>query len=142
MPTSFFGGAFFGGEFFSAPTGVTQAITPIIGGGIPHDYPRTKKDIRRARERFGIPDEERLEAERVVAEIAKRQAEKLELDAQKRFEELSRELQLRDIQWEASYLESLNTQRQKLIDAELYDRFKKFRDEQDIALLILMASCV
>lgn len=121
---------------------VTVASARPSGGFPAYDGGRTKREVTRDRERFGIPDEERLEAERVIREIALRQAQKLERDEQKRFEELSRELKLRKIEWEGRYLESLNIQRQKLIDDELYERFKRFRDEQDILLLLMMASVV
>ena len=115
------------------------AQTIVVGGGVPHDYKRTKKDIAKDRERFGIPDHERIIAEALVAQIAARQAEVLEQDKQKQFDELQRELQIRGIQWQARYLELLNVQREKLIDAELKVIFQQRQDEE---LMLLMLAAI
>ena len=120
---------------------VTTVTPPLVGGGIPHDYVQTKRDISRARKRFGLEDEvARKEAEAVIAEVAARQVVRLEKDAQKRFEELSRELQLRGIEWESRYLESLNVQRERLIDAEIGRRLRALQEEQEILILLFMAA--
>ena len=99
---------------------------------------RTKRDISRERERYGIQDELALAA---IAEVAARQAERLELDEQKRFEELSRELELRRIEWDARYLEALNVMRERLIGEEIAALMhRKLRDEEDILVLMMMAA--
>ena len=140
--TSFFGGAFFGGEFFNTATAAD--VTPSGGYeyarlGLPR---RTKADIAKARERYGIPNKEAL-ALAAIAEVAARQAERLELDKQKRFEELHRELLLRNIEWDAKYLEKLNFQRERLIDAEIAYRIKlPRRSEEEVITLLLMAAAV
>ena len=140
--TSFFGGEFFGGEFFNQ--GGVVVVTPTVSpsGGFPYrDTLRTRKDIAKARERFGIPDPERLAAE-AIAEVAKRQAERLEQDEQKRFEELSRELALRGIEWDGRHLAALNNARQRIIDAEIGLRLNALRrrEDEEIVLLMLIAS--
>lgn len=117
-------------------------VPPIIGGGYNPSqglYPRPpdKLQISRARKRLGLEDE----VARAIAEVAARQAKSLELDAQKRFEELNRELQLRGIEWQVRYLEALNAQREGLIDAEIALRLKeKLRTDEEMIVLMLLAA--
>lgn len=122
-----------------------EAAAPLVGGGYHPSqglYPRPpdKHQISRARKRLGLEDE----VAKAIAHVAARQAETLELDAQKRFEELHRELQLRGIEWEARYLEALNLERERLIDAEIASRLKEKlrRDNEDIIVLMLLAASV
>jgi hypothetical protein len=137
--SNFFGGQFFGGGFFGAVDAAVVA-GPQPSGGIPASdqaWRRTKQDIARDRERFGIPDKARLAIEAVAAQ----QAERLEQDEQKRFEELNRELELRGIEWDARYLESLNYERERLISAEIAMRLRRrLQDEEELMLLVLMAA--
>ena len=140
MATAFQSNAFANNAFQIDVVDVNQAPS----GGVPA-YPRapTRKDIRKARERFGIPDEKMLAAESVIAQVAAAQAKLLEYDAQKRFEELHRELLLRGIEWEARYLESLNLQRERLIDAEIAYRMALLqRNNKEAVMLLLMAAAV
>ena len=116
------------------------AVQQLIGGGIPHDYKRTRRDIARDRERFGIPDHERLVAEAVAAQIAAGQAARLEMDAQKRFDELQRELQLRGIEWQARYLEKMNAERERLIDLEIGKLLRQQMEDEQVILMLLAAS--
>lgn len=115
-----------------------------VGGGVPAAYQsrlhlRTKEDIRKDRARFGIPEE----AAAVVASVAARQAEALEGDAQKRFEELAGELKLREIHFEARFLEAMNTERQRLIDAEIGKYLRLKIEEEDLMLMLMVvAACV
>ena len=81
------------------------------------DERRTQEDIRRARERFGITDE----AAAAIREVALRQAERLEQDAQKRFEELERE---------------------RLISEEIALRIRKIQNDEEVILMLLMAAAV
>lgn len=121
------------------------ATTQLVGGGYHPSqglYPRppSRQEVSRDRERFGLLDELALKA---IAEVAARQAERLEQDAQKRFEELSRELQLRGLEWEARYLEALNAKREELIDAEILSRLKaKFRADDEMIILMLLAASI
>lgn len=122
-------------------------VPPLVGGGYNPSqglYPRPpdKLQISKARKRLGLEDAiARTEAEAVIAEVAARQVERLEQDAQKRFEELSRELKLRGIEWEARYLEDLNAQRERLIDAEIALRLKeKLRTDEEMIVLMLLAA--
>lgn len=121
-------------------------VPPIIGGGYNPSqglYPRPpdKLQISRARKRVGLEDAiSRTEAKAIIAEVAARQVERLEQDAQKRFEEFSRELKLREIEWDARYLEDLNLQRERLIDAEIAVRLKeKLRTDEEMIVLMLLA---
>lgn len=137
--SNFFGGAFFGGGFFGGEGG--SVAPPIIGGGIPHDTHRTKQDISKDRKRLGLEDEEYLKAQQVIQDVAKRQAERLELDKQKQFEELSRELKLNKLEWEGQYLDSLNETRERLITLEIGVRLKaRIQEESDLIMLMLLAA--
>ena len=99
---------------------------------------RTRKDISHERERYGIQDELALE---IISDVAARQAERLEQDAQKRFEELTRELELRRVEFDAKYLTAMNEMRAAFIDAEIARLLhKRLRDEADVLLLLLMAT--
>ena len=120
--------------------------TPIGGGGIPYQSPRSRKDISRARKRLGLEDEEyRKElALQVIKDVAKRQVEKLELDKHKQFEELSREIRLNKLEWEGRYLQDLNVERERLIDLEISARLKAKilktqQDDEEVMMLMLMA---
>lgn len=106
-----------------------------LGGAYPPS--RTSEDIRKARERFGIPDE----AAQVIAAVAARQAaeeaaQALASDEQRRFEELSRELELQRIEFEGRYLEALAAMRQEMV--------RQIREQQELedilALLVIAAS--
>lgn len=87
-----------------------------------------------------------LPAAQVIAYVAARQADALEADEQKRFEELSRELALERIEFEAKHLEALNSARQKLIDNEIALRLNAIlaaqKNEKAIIALMLIAASV
>ena len=138
---NFFGGAFFGGGFFGGGT--------VQGGGGKHPSQglgytgyetrtRTRKEIQEERERLGILPRK---VERIIQDVALRQAQKLELDKQKQFEELSRELRVQKIEWEGRFLEVLNAEREKLIDREIASRLRvRLRDQEDMLFLLAMAA--
>lgn len=123
---------------------VTPAATQLVGGGIPHPgmlhlphRPRTREDIRKDRARFGI------EVAEVISSVAARQAENLVLDEQKRYEELSREITLRGLEFESRHLEALNIERQRLIDQEIGRLLRiKVAEEEAIMMLLVLAACV
>lgn len=98
---------------------------------------RAPDDVRRARERFGVIPKEAAEA---IAEVAARQVERSEQDEQKRFDELLRELQLRQIEFEARYLDALAIMRERLIEDEKLRARARMREEEDILVLLLMAA--
>jgi hypothetical protein len=145
--TSFDTSAFSVGAFDFGSTPPTPpadvVIAQIVGGGIPAHGTlrlrgregRSRADVARDRERFGI------KAAAVIAAVAERQAERLEGDEQKRFDELLRELQLREIEWDARYLEAMNLQRQSLIDAEI-GRLLQIKNDEEIVMLMMLAACV
>ncbi len=111
----------------------------LYGKYAPGDRRRTSTDVLRDRERFGIPPA----ASAVISAVAHRQADSLQTDAQKRFEELSRELELRGIEWRAEYLEELNTRLERLITAEIAARLKLMQQAKDEeAMLMLLAVIV
>ena len=133
-------------DFGSGPP-PAPPVTPTpfpIGGGIPRPGKPSKEDVSRARRRLGLEDEEyRREAHRIALEVAARQAQRLELDKQKQYDELSRELRLTNIELEGSYLEILNAERERLIEAEISARLKaklrqQTREEEDIMALLMM----
>ena len=136
---NFFGGQFFGGGFF----GSVQAEQPSGGYPIPADRRRSRKEISEARQRLGIEDALAIEA---IAEVAARQAKRLELDRQKQYDELQGELRLRSIEWQARYLDAMNAERERLIGLEIASRLKarlRQQEEEELWLLlqIVAAAC-
>ena len=132
-------------EESAPPAPPPTATTQLVGGGIPHDYVPSRRDISRARKRLGLDDgfrDTETVAAAVIADVAARQALVLEQDAQKRFEELLRELQLQGIEFDARYLEALNIQRERLIDAEIAARLRLKREDEELLILLLMAASV
>lgn len=129
-----------------APPAPPAALAPLVGGGYHPSqglYPRPpgRKEVSRARERLGLKDriaEER--AAKVIAEIAARQAESLERDEQKRFEELARQLEIEGLEFDARYLEALNQEREHLIDLEIARRLRAIRGQEEILLMLLIAA--
>lgn len=80
----------------------------------------------------------------VIAQVAERQAQQLDLDEQQRLEELTRELELKRLKFQGRYLEVLNTQRQQLIDEEIgrlmgEKQAAAQRLEEEAILLFLMS---
>ena len=139
---NFFDGPFFDGPFFDA------GIPDITGGGSHpsqgysgHEVQRrTREDVERARERFGIEGR----VQKIIQDVAAQQVARLETDAQKQYDELIRELELRRIEFEARYLEALSTEREKLLDAEIamriMTRLKQDQQERDILMLLVVAA--
>jgi hypothetical protein len=117
------------------------AVRP--SGGFPaNDRARSREEISRARERFGIRDD----VAQALAAVAQRQAEaslteQTEADEQKRFDELYRELQLRSIEFEARYLEALAGMREAFLE-ETRRNIKKRQEEEDLMLLMMLAAAV
>lgn len=124
------------------PPPPAAAVQP--SGGFPaHDRARTRKQVSEARKRFGLEDTYKDErAAQVIANVAARQAEALEQDELKRFEELSRQLQLEGLEFDRRYLELLNQERERLIDLEIAQRFKYLREQEEIILMLLAAAAV
>jgi len=134
--------------------GVLGAPTPEIvpsgipvGGGVPSQglYPtRTKKQISDERKKYGIKDR----IAQVVEEVARKQAQALEIDQQRQEEELSRELKEKEIAWNKKYLDYLNAERSRLIREEISLRLQakaesdlqKVIEEDELLLLILIAA--
>ena len=111
-------------------------------GGLPeYGRRRTRKELAEDRKRFGIIEPQALE---VIAEVAARQADRLELDRQKQFDELARELQIQRIEWQAGMLEALAEERSRLIDAEIGKRLREQailrQNENEIMMLTLIAA--
>lgn len=139
MAGNFYNGQFFGGGFFGANADATDA-GPRPSGGIPASFRaphRTRKDKALDRARFGIRDEY-LD---LIREVAASQVDRLEVDEQKRFEELSRELELRKVKWDGKYLEVLNALRQQMIDEEIAERLKlKIKTEEEEMLMLVLGA--
>ena len=100
---------------------------------------RSAEDIRKARQRFGVipPD-----AEAAIAEVAIRQAARIETDAQKQYDELAGELKLRELEFKAEYLEALAAERERLINEEIGRRLQQVLDNNNngVLLMLLMAA--
>ena len=123
------------GEDGGAPPAPPAPIAPVgrPSGGFPGRHPWIDRPKRRKR-----PEDE--EVQHVIQEVALRQVERLEKDRHKRFEELLRELEARNIEWEARYLTLLNEEREYLIHQEIGRLLrKKLQDEEDEVILSLMA---
>ena len=138
---NFFDGVFFDGPFFDA--GIFTPDAPVGGGGSHpsqgysgHEVQkRTKEDIRRDRERFGVIPKQ---IEKIIEKVAQRQALSEEQDRQKQYDELAGELKLQNLELEASYFESLALQREVLIAEKLEEM--RVRKVQILALLLLAAA--
>ena len=110
-------------------------------GGFPFEYgrTRTRRELAEARKRYGLD----ARISRVIEDVAASQAARLEADAQKRYEELTRELTLRRIAFHARYLEVMNEMRQKMIDAEIAARLKqRLNADEDLMILMMIAAAV
>lgn len=101
-----------------------------------YPYGRTAEDIRKARERFGIKDAAAEVIEAVAArQAAEEAAAKATADEQRRFEELTRELELRSIEFEGRYLEALSALRQ-----EMLQQIREQQELEDVLALIAIAA--
>ena len=78
----------------------------------------------------------------VINFVAARQAERLETDQQKIFEELLRELQLERISFDLRYLEALNLERQRLITQEIARLLKLKLEEEELMFLMMVAAAI
>ena len=124
------------GSSEAAPPAAVEAPRP---GGAGRVLPR--RPISRVQRE--LLDKERIsrEAAQAISEVARRQAERLELDELKRFEELERELSLRSVEWEARYLDLLNEQRESLVNEEIGRLLRrKIAEEEELLLILLAAS--
>jgi hypothetical protein len=95
------------------------------GGFLASTRRRSQEELERDRQRFGLAAE-------VIQAVAERQAEAPQPDAQKKLEELTRELALRRLEWRAEYLEELNARRERLIQER--------QDEQTVLMLLALVS--
>ena len=137
---------FGGGVSPPTPTPTPTGPPPPSGGRpsewTPSDRKRTRREISEARKRYGVTDDLAAQeiAAKTIADVAARQAESLEQDQQKQFEELLREVELRGIKWEARYLDALNVQREALINAEIARRLKQQYEDDAIIIMLIAAS--
>ena len=133
--TNFFGGAFFGGGFFGGGT------AEVGGGshpsqGLPlsvHARGQTPEQKRKSREEFGL-------IEKVIQEVAVSQVSRLETDKQNQYDELSRELKLQNLAFEARYLEDLAVEREKLLDIEIGRLLKSRIQEEELSMFLIMVA--
>lgn len=106
--------------------------------GPPYQDQRSRESISKARERFGITDA----AAEVIAAVAARQAaeevaQTAAADEQRRYEELSRELELRSLEFEGRYLEALSALR-----AEKLAEIREQQELEDVLALLAIAASV
>ena len=127
---------------FGSITPVVPAAPQQVGGGgyirhHPDYFRKSRKRIRDEREALGIP----ASVLDLLEGVAKRQAEALQSDAQKQFEELERALELADVEWQGRYLEVLNDLRERFISEEISRLLaKKLSDEEDEMRLMALAA--
>jgi hypothetical protein len=98
---------------------------------------RSRKEISDARLRFGLKD---ALAQETIVEVAKSQVARAEVDPQKQFEELARELQLRQIEFSAGHLEALAIERERLISEEIKRRLLQQREDEQVITLVMLAA--
>ena len=115
-----------------APPPVTPAAESLR---YPGSHPFLQ--IPERRKKHGIPQE----VDEIIKQVAASQVARLELDKQKQFEELERELELRALKWERKYLRALAEEREFLIHEEIGRLLKERmqRDEEEAILAILLA---
>ena len=122
-------GSSWGNSWGDSSVAVIPDAGPIPSGGFPwepfENLPGNRFLKRRVR--------------RVIEEVALQQVQDLHLDEQQRFEQLTRELELKNIEFEASYLEALNDYRGMLINLEIRKLLNQ-KDENEAMLLILIAA--
>jgi hypothetical protein len=120
-------------DFGDATSAATSAVAP--SGGFPSDRGPTKEQKRRSRVLFGIEKD-------VITEVARRQAESLDLDELQQKEELLAELKLRSIEARSLHFEELAKQREALISAEIAKRLQLLLEEEELMMLMAVATCV
>ena len=110
---------------------MTDVVVEQPCGGWEHvrDHRRTKEDIRKAREKYGLAFE-------VIETVAFRQSKHLHLDEQQRFDELAGELKLHGLELEAKHLEYLNNRREALISAEIGKLLRIRIEEEEIFMML------
>ena len=111
------------------PRGTVGWLTPYAKG-------RTKEEVRREREAYGILPKVQV----IIEDVAALQAQQLALDEQQRFEQFQRELALANIEFDNRYLEALNAERERLIDAEIQRRMQQLVARRNMTALLMMAS--
>ena len=116
-----------------------SAVIPVRGTApwlMPYQDRRSREDIERERERFGIP----REAQAVINAVAEAQVQVgLRLDEEQRQSQLLRELRLEGIEFRAQYFEALNAERERLIDAEIA-YLLRLQNERDVITLLMLAA--
>lgn len=85
-------------------------------------------------------DEEKIPDEviEIVEAVATRQTQDTRLDDVQRIEELTRELQLRNIELESVYFEALSAERERLIDEELKMRLQSVQRKRAGAIIAML----
>lgn len=114
----------FGGVNYLPTLGYTAGAAVVVtpernaGGYLrASDRRRTKREIDEARRRFGINVPE--EVAEVIEAAAEDQVADLVTDPQKQKRDLQMRLRVRDLQFQARYLELLAAERERLIHEEL-----------------------
>ena len=131
---NFFGGSFFGGGFFGGGETTGGGGAHPSQGYSGHEVrKRTKEDIRRDRERFGVIPKQ---VERIINEVASRQALRDEQDKQKQYDELAGELKLKNLSLETNYFEYLASQR----TAQIEEQMRLSKVKASIAILLMAAA--
>jgi hypothetical protein len=95
---------------------------------------RTQEEIRRERERFGIPQRDAI----IIEDVALRQAADFRLDEEQKAQELRAELKLQRIEMRAVHLSALNERREAVIREEISARLLKLQSQQNETILLLL----
>lgn len=132
--------------------GAGTAATDVVDNSGYFKRPRAKLRAKSGIVKPTLPGRDYIEQQQIAEEIIRRVAERqaksvreIRLDDQQRFEELQRELELHDIEWQSTYLENLNSLRDALITLEIKQRLEKKRldaEDEEVMLLFLMSANV
>lgn len=124
--------------FTNNPAAPPVVVTDQPSGGFEYarlgPRRRTDEDIRRDRERFGIP---RRDAQ-IIEDVALRQAADYRLDAEQKAQELRAELKAQRIEMRAEHLAALNARREAVILEEISQRLLRLQSQQNETILLLL----
>ena len=111
--------------------------TPVVETPAPIRYPGSHPYLGLRLRKLKVKQEVR----EVIHRVAQAQVERLETDKHKQFEELLRELELEEIEWNTRYLTALQHEREFLIEQEIGRLLrKKIQTEEEEGLIaVLMA---
>ena len=130
----------FDGASFDGSIGGFDVDEVISSGGyeLANLGPRRREpeEIRQERVKLGILQE------RIIEDVAARQAADYKRDGQQKIEELRGEMRLQGLDLRSEHIEALNVRREQIINEELARLFRVRQDNEDVAILLMLAAAV